>query len=180
VGRTGAWWGADHYPIEPDVITAAKGLRVGATVARSEIFPEERARLSSTWGAGDVLNSLLGALTIEVIEEYDLLANARERGAYFADRLREADLAGALDVRNVGLMLAVEFDSKPRRDAVMECALKRGLLTLPCGHRTLRLLAPMDVTEREIDLGVGCLREATNDEEVQTATPRVETADDAS
>jgi len=82
-----------------------------------------------------------------------LLDTARERAEYFAERLREAALAGAVDVRNVGLMLAVEFDSKARRDAVMECALKRGLLTLPCGYRTLRLLVPMDVTEREVDLG---------------------------
>jgi 4-aminobutyrate aminotransferase len=180
MGRTGEWWGSDHYGVEPDVIAAAKGLRVGATISRSEVFPGERARLSSTWGAGDVLNSLVGALTIEVIEEYDLLDNARNRGEYFAERLREADLAGAVDVRNVGLMVAVEFDSKPRRDAVMECALERGLLTLPCGHRTLRLLAPMDVTEREIDLGVGCLRDAAGDEAVQTAMPRLDTADDAS
>jgi len=50
VGRTGEMWGSDHYALEPDVITSAKGLRVGATISRSDVFPEEKSRLSSTWG----------------------------------------------------------------------------------------------------------------------------------
>ncbi|MFC6725387.1 aminotransferase class III-fold pyridoxal phosphate-dependent enzyme, partial [Halobium palmae] len=76
VGRTGEMWASDHYPIEPDVIAGAKGLRVGATVSRKDVFPAERARISSTWGAGDVVSALHGALTLDAIEEHDLLDNA--------------------------------------------------------------------------------------------------------
>jgi len=43
VGRTGEMWGSDHYALEPDVITSAKGLRVGATISRSDVFPRKRA-----------------------------------------------------------------------------------------------------------------------------------------
>ena len=160
LGRTGELWASDHYPIEPDVIAAAKGLRVGATVARQEIFPERRARLSSTWGAGDILASIQGSLTLDAVHEHDLLENATERGRHAVEALRDAGLTNAVDIRGKGLMLAVEFDTPDRRDAVVEAAFERGLLTLGCGYRTVRLLPPLDVTEREIDLGVSLLVEA--------------------
>jgi 4-aminobutyrate aminotransferase len=163
VGRTGKMWGSDHYPIEPDVITCAKALRVGATISRSDVFPEERARLSSTWGAGDVIASLQGALTLDAIKEYDLLDNAVVRGRQFLETMRDADAAGVTDVRGKGLMLAVEFRSKELRDAVQTAALKRGLLTLACGYDVLRILPPLDVTEREIAMGAELLRQAIDD-----------------
>jgi 4-aminobutyrate aminotransferase len=156
-------WGSDHYPIEPDVITCAKALRVGATISRSDVFPEERARLSSTWGAGDIVASLQGALTLDAIEEHDLLDNAVVRGRQFLETIGDADPDGVTDVRGKGLMLAVEFASKERRDAVQEAALKRGLLTLACGYDVLRVLPPLDVTEREIGLGCDLLLSAIAD-----------------
>jgi 4-aminobutyrate aminotransferase len=57
-------------------------------------------------------------------------------------------------------MLAVEFDTKARREAVLDEALSRGLLTLGAGYKVLRLLPPLDVTEREIALGADLLRES--------------------
>jgi len=165
LGRTGEMWGSDHYPIEPDVITGAKGLRVGATVASEELFPDEKGRLSSTWGAGAVLDSMFGALTLDAIHEYDLMDNAVVRGRQLREHVDDADLDSTVDVRGRGLMVAVEFDSKQRREDVVEACLKRGLLTLGCGYKTLRLLPPLDVTEREIDVGASLFVEAVRDVE---------------
>jgi len=169
LGRTGELWAVDHLDLTPDVITAGKGLRVGATISRSDLFPEETGRLSSTWGAGDIVASLQGVLTIDVIHEQNLLANVRERGEQLRTRLEDAiadgELPGVVDVRGKGLMLAVEFDTKERREAVLTSAFERGLLTLGCGYKTLRLLPPLDVTPREIDLGVALLLEAVADVE---------------
>ncbi|UPM43966.1 aminotransferase class III-fold pyridoxal phosphate-dependent enzyme [Halocatena salina] len=162
IGRTGEMWGSDHFPIEPDVIASAKALRVGATISRSEVFPDEQARISSTWGAGDILSAAQGVFTLEAIEERNLLTNATERGRQAKERLRDADIDGVVDVRGIGLMLAVEFETKQRREKVIEEALKRGLLTLGCGHKTLRLLPPLDVTEREIDLACDLLVDAAS------------------
>ena len=160
VGRTGEWWGSDHYPIEPDIITGAKGLRVGATIASGDTFPDEKGRLSSTWGAGDVVSSLQGVLTLEAIEDHDLLDNAVVQGEAFKQHVRDRDLPGVTDVRGKGLMLAVEYDSERRRDEVVEACLRRGLLTLACGHDVQRFLPPMDVTDREVGLAVDLLAEA--------------------
>ncbi|WP_411715429.1 aspartate aminotransferase family protein, partial [Natronomonas sp.] len=160
LGRTGEFWASDGFPIEPDVICAAKGARVGATISSEDVFPGEKSRLSSTWGAGDLVDSMQGALTIDVIREQNLMDNATERGAQAKDALAEADIPNLIDIRGRGLMLAVEFDTKAQRDDVQEAAMKRGLLTLGCGHKTLRLLPPLDVREREIRMAVDLLAEA--------------------
>ncbi|WP_254763882.1 aminotransferase class III-fold pyridoxal phosphate-dependent enzyme [Natrinema marinum] len=164
VGRTGEFWAVDHLDLTPDVIASGKGLRVGATISRSDVFPTDRGRLSSTWGAGDLLAAMAGVLTIDVIHEENLLATVRERGRQLRARLEDAvddgDAPGVVDVRGRGLMLGVEFDTKARRDDVLEGAFNRGLLTLGCGYKTLRLLPPLDVTERELRLGVEVLLEA--------------------
>ena len=101
-----------------------------------------------------MLASLVDTLTIDAIREHNLVANARERGQQAVQLLR---------------------------DAVMECCFKRrGLLTLPAGRKSLRLLPPLDVTEREISLGVDLLVESVGDREVREAEPQRETGDDVS
>ncbi|AHG01213.1 4-aminobutyrate aminotransferase (plasmid) [Halostagnicola larsenii XH-48] len=160
IGRTGEIWASDHYPIEPDVIASAKALRVGATISRSDVFPAEKNRLGSTFGGGDLLGSMIGAFTLEAIEEYDLLANATRRGRQAKELLRDDAPDAVEDVRGKGLMLAVEFDTADRRNAVVKASLEHGLLTLGCGEKTIRLLPPLDSSEREIELGVGRFLEA--------------------
>ena len=165
LGRTGKMWASDHYPIEPDVITAAKGLRVGATVANESVFPDEKSRLSSTWGSGDILASIQGSLTVDIIREQDLLSNAERRGEQFRALLRSELPADVVeDVRGKGLMIGVEFDTKERRDAIQRTAFEQGLLTLGAGYKTIRLLPPLDVREREIRLGTEAFAEAVGHE----------------
>ncbi|NIX21981.1 MAG: aminotransferase class III-fold pyridoxal phosphate-dependent enzyme, partial [Actinobacteria bacterium] len=178
LGRSGEWWAADHYAFEPDVVTAAKGLRVGATLAAEGTFPDEPGRLSSTWGAGDLLSSLVGAATIDVIRDRGLREHAARQGEALKERLRGLESPHVEDVRGLGLLVAMEFDRKDRRDAVIEAAFERGLLLLPCGVRTLRLLPPMDVTDRELDLAVELLAEAMADDRVERAEPALPRSDE--
>jgi 4-aminobutyrate aminotransferase len=178
LGRTGELWGVDHTPIEPDVITSAKGLRVGATVASDDLFPSDTGRLSSTWGAGDIVAAAQGVATIDAITSDGLLDNVTERGRQAKEILADADPAYVEDVRGRGLMLGVEFDTKERREAVVAACLERGLLVLGCGYKTLRLLPPLDVTEREIDLALDVFLEAIDDPDVRHAgSPRADTSD---
>ncbi|WP_408957440.1 aminotransferase class III-fold pyridoxal phosphate-dependent enzyme [Natrinema sp. 74] len=172
IGRTGEIWASDHYPIEPDVIASAKALRVGATISRSEIFPDQQNRLGSTFGGGDLLGSMMGAFTLEAIEEHDLLDNATRRGEQAKELLRDDAPDSVEDVRGKGLLLAVEFDTPERRTNVVQAALERGLLTLGCGKKTIRLLPPLDSTAREIELGIGIFLEA-----VEAVGPSAKVAD---
>ncbi|WP_435346967.1 aminotransferase class III-fold pyridoxal phosphate-dependent enzyme [Haloarchaeobius sp. HRN-SO-5] len=177
LGRTGEMWGIDHVDLTPDVITSAKGLRVGATVSRSNIFPEEKGRLSSTWGAGDIVSAAQGVATIDAIHEYDLLDNAEERGRQLWEYIADADRDSIVDIRGRGLMFAVEFDTKDRREEVVKQALGRGLLTLGCGYKSLRLLPPLDVTEREIELGASIFVEAVDAAETSAPVATTDTSD---
>ncbi len=163
LGRTGEWWGSDHYAFEPDVITSAKALQVGATISRRDVFPDEQGRISSTWGGGDVFAAMQGALILDTIAEEGLLANVRERGEQLRDRLREADPGHVTNVRGAGLMVALDLPSREVLDRTIRAALERGLLTLGCGRRSMRLLPPLDVTEREVDLAADLLLAAIDD-----------------
>ena len=160
VGRTGKMWASDHYDLEPDVIASAKALRVGATIAKEDVFPAEKNRLGSTWGGGDLISSMAGVFTLEAIQDHALLAHGTTQGEQIKERLREDPPAHVEDVRGLGLMLAVEFDTPERRNAVVQEALKRGMLTLGCGKKTLRLLPPLDVTDREVEMGTEILSDA--------------------
>ncbi|ADD04394.1 pyridoxal phosphate-dependent aminotransferase [Natrialba magadii ATCC 43099] len=163
VGRTGEMWASDHYEFEPDVITSAKALRVGATISREDLFPDEEGRLSSTWGAGDIIASMQGTLTLAAIEEHDLVSHAAEQGTLLVDLLtdvKESHEDVVNDVRGLGLMGAIEFDTAERRDEVVEAALQRGLLTLGCGKKTLRLLPPLDVRDRELEIAIDLLEDS--------------------
>jgi 4-aminobutyrate aminotransferase len=171
MGRTGEMWASDHFAIEPDVLTVAKGARVGATIASEAIFPDRKGRISSTWGAGDIVASLQGVLTLEAIEDHDLLDNAARMGQHLDELVADADLPAVVDRRGLGLMFAVEFATEQTRDAVVERAFRNGLLTLGCGRKSLRMLPPLDVTEREIETAVGLFEETVRE------VTAVETAD---
>ena len=114
-GRTGdKWFGIEHWDVEPDIITSAKGMGngvpVGMTTATPEVADKYPGLTFSTFGGNPV--SMAAALAvIKVIEDEDLKRNAAEVGAYFRERLEglkeKYPVIG--DVRGLGLMQAVEL-----------------------------------------------------------------------
>ena len=114
-GRTGdKWFGIEHWDVQPDIITSAKGLGngvpIGITVATEEVANKYPGLTFSTFGGNPV--SMAAALAvIRVIEEDDLKKNAAVVGGYFRQRLEE--LKGKYqvigDVRGMGLMQGIEL-----------------------------------------------------------------------
>jgi 4-aminobutyrate aminotransferase len=162
MGRTGKWWAVEHFGIQPDIITVAKPLRVGATLGKKELFPQEEYRISSTWGEGNASSSAIGYTIIETIQRENLLDNAVSLGDYFLGQLRglQGKYPSILEVRGIGLMDAAEIDSRERRDQIIRNAFKRGLLLLGCGYKVIRFLPPLDVRQREIDMALEILENA--------------------
>lgn len=156
MGRTGKWWISEHYGLKPSLITAGKALRVGAVVGKKELFPTQPGRLGSTWGEGNAIASAMGYATIEIIQKENLLLNAEMKGSYFLAELQKMakQHASIEEARGLGLLLAVELKTPAQRDALQEKLLSKGLLTLGCGEKTIRLLPPLNVTKREIDLAL--------------------------
>lgn len=158
MGRTGEWWAWEHYGIKPDIMTTAKGLQVGATLFDAKYDPHERGVKSSTWGGGHRIDMAVGATVIEVIKRDRLLDNAKKMGNILLKRLAEfVGKQGVIDARGLGLMIGVEYESKEKRDRVLQNAFNNGLILLPAGEKAMRVIPPLIITEKEIDEGIEIL-----------------------
>src|SRR6266702_3932197 len=109
-GRTGKkWFGIEHWEVEPDIITSAKGMAngapVGCTITRPEIADAYKGLTISTFG-GNPVTAVAARATIEVIEEEKLLENTDQVGGYFRQKLEGLKEKHPLigDVRGMGLM----------------------------------------------------------------------------
>lgn len=155
MGRTGKWWAVEHFDVKPDLITFGKGYQVNGVVAAAENHFSEEARESETCGNGgsDYMHVLESLLYIEQIKKHDLLANAEAMGEYLGRRL-QGMVNNSVDLvkeqRGLGLMRAIEFRTKEQRDEFETRCFRKGLMTMGCGYKSLRLLPPLDVTTREI------------------------------
>jgi acetylornithine/N-succinyldiaminopimelate aminotransferase len=158
VGRTGKWFGYQHYDVEPDIITMAKalggGVAIGAMMAKSEIAASlVPGKHASTFG-GNCLACAAAVATIEAIEEDHLLAQAAEIGQYTQDKLRSLkDKHSVIDhVRGIGLMIGIQL-TRGGAEIVAKC-LEKGL-RINCTHDTvIRFMPPMTVTREQIDAAI--------------------------
>src|SRR6266699_1069960 len=175
-GRTGhKWFGIEHWEVEPDIITAAKGMGngvpVGLTVAKPEIADSFQGLTISTFGGNPVTCATARAV-IDVIEEDDLRTNAANVGSYFRQKLEALQEKYPLigDVRGMGLMQALELveDRHTKQPAakatnsLMEEAHKRGLLVGKGGFygNVIRLSPPLNITRTDVDEAVRILDES--------------------
>jgi 4-aminobutyrate aminotransferase len=155
MGRTGRWWAFEHYGVRPDIMSAAKALQVGMTAYDSRLDPGEQGALSSTWGGGSRIDMAVGSKIIEVIKKDRLLDNATAMGTKLKKGLQElAGKGGLADVRGLGLMIGIEFESKQNRDERLTKAFKKGLLLLPAGQKAMRVIPPLTITEEEVHEGL--------------------------
>jgi 4-aminobutyrate aminotransferase len=172
MGRTGKWWAIEHFGVEPDVITIAKGIAsgmpLGACTARKSVMDWPRGAHGNTYG-GNPLACAAALKTIELIER-EYMQNAATVGQYTLDALSEimARHPSIGDVRGIGLMIGVEFvkDRKSKvpadelRDKIVDFAFERGLLLLGCGSSVIRIAPPLCITKSEIDEGLNVLEES--------------------
>ena len=164
LGRTGRWWAVEHAGVEPDIITIAKGIAsgmpIGAFVARDDVWTWPPGAHGSTF-AGNPVCAAAALATLDIIEA-DGMANATAMGErLMAGITAAADGSSSIrDVRGVGLMIGVEFDSHERAEAVQDAAFARGLLTLECGESSLRFSPPLIVNAEDVDTAVRLFGEA--------------------
>ena len=173
-GRTGKFWGGDHFGSHPDILVTAKGLASGfplsGIAASSELM--EKAWPGSqggTYGANAVACAAAIA-TLDVIEDEGLVQNSADRGAQLKQALRlVADKHEQItDVRGLGLMIGNEFrdaDGKPdpvTASAVQQEAARRGLLLLTCGAwgQVVRFIPALVVSPDEVDEAAGIWSDA--------------------
>ncbi|MDG7016268.1 MAG: acetyl ornithine aminotransferase family protein [Nitrososphaerota archaeon] len=174
IGRSGKFFAVEHFGLEPDVISVAKGLAsgmpLGGIVARADVMrswvPGQHA---STFGANPVAVEAALA-TLEVIRTERLIQNAERMGRVAMKRLEEMkeryEVVG--DVRGKGLFIGVEVvkSKKTKRRGIEEAqavtaeCFKRGLILITAGMNTLRVIPPLNVSREELDDGLDVIEKA--------------------
>ena len=155
MGRTGKMFACEHFGVTPDIITVAKGIAsgmpLGAFIAKSELMTWAKGAHGSTFGGNPV--ACAAALeTIALLEE-GLMENGAQVGGYLLERLGSVQSKYSIvaDVRGLGLMIGVEFQTSEQAAAVAEICFRHGLIVLECGDKAIRLSPPLVVTREEVD-----------------------------
>ncbi|WP_376697178.1 aspartate aminotransferase family protein [Wenzhouxiangella sp. EGI_FJ10305] len=168
MNRTGRWFAYQHHDaLQPDVVTVAKalgnGVPVAACLAREEVAALMKPGSHGTTFGGNPLACRAALTVIDVMREESIGERAERAGRRLVDTLRQhlEGLAPIRDIRGRGLMVGIELD---RDCAELKAdALAAGVIINVTRGRTVRLLPPLIVSDKEIDriaeVVVHCIRE---------------------
>jgi predicted acetylornithine/succinylornithine family transaminase len=163
-GRTGKWFGYQHFGVTPDVITLAKslcaGIAGGAMLTTAELAKHLRPGMHAATFGGNPIAAAAGVAAIRMIEEDGLLEHVDRAAEAFRTRLLalKESCDAVRDVRVLGMMIGVELSIDGA--AVVQACLDRNLLVNATQGRVIRLLPAMTVTEAEVEEGCEKLAEA--------------------
>lgn len=175
LGRTGKWFSYQHYGIQPDVTTLAKpiagGLPLGVMLCTEEAARAIHPGMHGTTFGGGPLACAVAMSVIHTIEQEHLLKHVTDIGNYFKDRLSELAKKhpAILDVRGLGLMLAIELDSADLAKQAVAEMLKRRILINRTSETVLRFLPPYILQQAHIDETIDALDEIFCDNAPHTA-----------
>jgi acetylornithine/N-succinyldiaminopimelate aminotransferase len=158
LGRTGKWFGFEHFDVQPDVVTLAKalgnGVPIGACWARRDVADAfEPGDHGSTFG-GTPIATAAAAAVLDELARIDAPALATRQGARFVDALTAT--AGVKEVRGYGLLLAAELDGHDAKQVNAEL-LARGLVANAVTPTSIRFAPPLTVSDDELAEAVAIL-----------------------
>ena len=171
MGRTGKMFAMEHFDVEPDIITLAKGIAsgmpLGAMIANSQLMDWHAGSHASTFG-GNPVSCRAALATIDLLER-GLIENAEARGNQLMAGLLEIQKSFECmgEVRGKGLMVGVEIvkdriskESAPElRNLIIQSAFHSGLLLLGCGESTVRFCPALTISREEADTGLSIFEE---------------------
>ena len=162
MGRTGKLFAYEHYDIEPDIITSAKGLGgglpIGAICATAEVAKAFTPGSHGCTFSGNPVVCAAAMAQIDELLDNNLSENAKEMGQYFMEKL--ATLPNVKEVRGKGLLVGVEFNEPLSSADIKHGCVDRGLLVTAVGKSIIRMLPPLIVTKAECDKAYEILKEA--------------------
>ena len=158
LGRTGKWFGYQHFDVEPDIITMAKalggGVAIGAMMAKAEVAKSLVPGTHASTFGGNPLAGAAGVAVIEAIEQDNLLTNANTMGQYAMEKLgRLKEKYPIIDhVRGKGLMIGVQLIESG--GGIVDKCLENGLRINCTQGNVLRIMPSMTVTSEQIDKAI--------------------------
>ncbi|HDP69429.1 MAG TPA: acetylornithine transaminase [Actinobacteria bacterium] len=164
IGRTGKMFAYEHYGIEPDIMSLAKGLGggvpIGAIIARDEVAKAfEPGDHGSTFGGGPVACAAAFA-ALKVIEDEELVKNSYQMGNLIEEKLQELSKSFPIkDLRGKGLMIGIELEGEMAKEIVSKC-LNEGLIINNIGKKIIRFLPPLCITEEDVNKAINIFKGA--------------------
>ena len=159
LGRTGRWFGFQHYDVQPDVVTMAKalgnGVPIGACWARREVAAAMRPGDHATTFGGQPLATAAARAVLAIMEREDAPGLATRAGARLTQQLEA--LPQVVRVRGLGLLLAAELVDGLDAKVVADAALAAGLVVNAVTPSSLRFAPPLTISDDELDEGVAIL-----------------------
>ena len=155
IARTGHWFAKDHYQVQPDIMALAKGLGsgmpVGAILSNEKVSQAIDLGDHGTTFGGNPMACAAGLATMQVIEEEDIVSQARAKGKKLRTLLenRLNGYSRLREIRGLGLMIGVAFDF-PTRPLVMEL-MRQGVLAGATAEYVLRLVPPLVISDDELE-----------------------------
>ncbi len=156
IGRTGKFFAYQHFGLEPDIVTTAKGLGngfpIGALIAKPDIADSfTYGDHGSTFGGGPAVCAAALA-TLDFIEENDLCDQVKRKGDYFIKRLTDlkTDNDHIVEIRGRGLMIGMELKDLSAKEIVTNM-LSNGFVINNIGDNILRFLPPLTIEKNHID-----------------------------
>jgi L-lysine 6-transaminase len=154
MGITGKNWCCEHFGVLPDLLAFGKKAQVCGVIAGARLDEVKDncfrlpSRISSTWG-GNFTDYVRSTHYLRIVEEENLVENARVRGEAFIEELQRLAKRHPIlsAVRGRGLMIAFDLPDGQLRDAFWKGAFELGLLVVRCGERSIRLRPVLDVEE---------------------------------
>ena len=159
-GRTGKWFGFEHFGIRPDIVTMAKalgnGMPIGACWARADVSSAFKPGDHGTTFGGQPLAASAARAVLRVMKEIDAPALSAEKGARLAQSLRA--LPGVATVRGLGLLLGAELsadvlDGRVAKDVANAC-LDAGLVVNGVTNTAVRFAPPLNISDAHLQEGI--------------------------
>ena len=169
IGRTGKFWGFEHYGITPDIIIAGKGLGggmpIGAFIAKKYLMDllKENPKLGhiTTFGGHPIIASA-GVATVQTILNSKLIKETLEKEALIRKLLVHPKIK---EIRGKGLMLAALVESNEMASKIIHKCLEYGLILffLLFEEKAIRITPPLTISKKEIIKGCKILRKVIDE-----------------
>ena len=164
IGRTGNLFAYQQFDVEPDIMTLAKGLAsgipIGAILAKDKASVFAAGEHGSTFG-GNPVTCAAGYATLKFIIDHDIAGNAKQMGERLTTGLKnlKQKFRFVTDVRGLGLLQAMEFDSDIAQPLMLAC-LDGGLLVNVLKDNAVRFMPPLIISKEEVDRALAILEKA--------------------
>lgn len=165
IGRTGKRYAYEHFGLDPDIVTLAKGLGngfpIGAMLGKRKLAEAFGPGSHGTTFGGNPLACAVSQSVLNIIFNDEFLNEVDRKGKNFKEQLENhlIKLPSVYEIRGEGLLIGIECEEAGELIANLE---EQGLLTVPAGKHVIRLLPPLNVTDEELSMALNTIQRVFN------------------